>query len=304
MNTGSPDAPEEAAVHAYLKDFLMDPHVIDLPWPLRALLVHGLILPRRPAKSAKAYKQIWTANGSPLVHCCQQLAKGLGVEVGMAYGKPSFKDAIDRLIGSGIDEVCLLPLFPHAAMATTGSCVESVKKAINHRAALRVAPPFYAAPAFIKPLAKSLENVDEHILFSYHGLPIRHLKKMPSPDYRFQCMETTQAVVAEAGIPEERYSVAFQSRMGRAKWMEPYTEAMLKKLPSLGKRRLAVICPSFFCDCLETLGEIEIHGKETFLKAGGESFRTIPCLNDSPAAFQCLETLMADVDQWPEGGKP
>ncbi len=301
MNTGSPDAPEEAAVRVFLEKFLMDPHVIDLPWLARTLLVRGIILPRRPAESAKAYKQIWTADGSPLVHYCTELAKGLNIEVGMAYGKPSFKDAIERLLNSGAEEICLLPLFPHAAMATTGSCIERVKKAINHRAALRVVPPFYTEPAFIQPLAKSLENVNEHILFTYHGLPIRHLKKInpsKSPNYHIQCLETTQAIVAEAGIPEEHYSVSFQSRLGRTKWIEPYTEEMLKKLPSLGKKRLAVICPSFFCDCLETLGEIEIHGKETFLAAGGETFRTIPCLNNSAAAFQCLETLMADAENW------
>jgi len=299
MNTGSPDAPEEAAVRVFLKDFLMDPHVIDLPWPLRALLVHGLILPRRPVESAKAYQQIWTENGSPLVHCCTELAARLNVELGMAYGNPSFKDAVERLLASGVDEICLLPLFPHYAKATVGACIEGVGEAIKNRAALRVVPPFYIEPSFIQPLATSLENVDEHILFSYHGLPLRHLKKMDSPDYRVQCMETTKAIVAEAGIPEERYSVSFQSRMGRTRWMEPYTEEMLKKLPSLGKKRLAVICPSFFCDCLETLGEIEIHGQETFLAADGESFRMIPCLNNTPAAFQCLKTLMADAGNWP-----
>ncbi|RKX39539.1 MAG: ferrochelatase, partial [Verrucomicrobia bacterium] len=149
--------------------------------------------------------------------------------------------------------------------------------------------------AFIQPLAESLADVNEHILFSYHGLPIRHLEKMDPPDYRVQCMETTKAIAAKAGIPEERYSVSFQSRLGRAKWMEPYTEETLRKLPSLGEKRLAVICPGFFCDCLETLEEIGIRGKEIFMKAGGESFRMIPCLNDSPSAINCMETLMRDA---------
>lgn len=322
MNTGSPDAPEEAALRVYLKEFLMDPHVIDLPWPLRALLVHGLILPRRPAQSAKAYKAIWTENGSPLVHTCTELAKGLNVEVGMAYGNPSFKDAVERMLGSGIDEICLLPMFPHYAMATTGSCIEGVKTALKNRAALRVAPAFYAESSFIKPLAALLADVDEHLLFTYHGLPERHLKKtdptgshcLASPDccekespahatcYRFQCLETTKAIAEAAGMPKDRYSVSFQSRLGRARWLEPYTEETLRKLPTLGKRKLAVLCPSFFCDCLETLEEIEIRGKEIFMLAGGESFRMIPCLNDTPAAFQCLETLMAGVENWPVAG--
>jgi len=293
MNTGSPDAPTKEAVRRYLKTFLMDPHVIDLPWPLRALLVHGIILPRRPAESARKYREIWTKEGSPLVHCSKQLADGLGIEVGMAYGEPSYKDAIERLLASGIDEIVLLPLFPHHAMATTGACIAAAKAAIGNRATLRVVPPFHTDPSFIQPLAQSLADVDEHILFSYHALPLRHLEKTGSPDYRFQCLETTLAIATAAGIPEERYSVAFQSRMGRAKWTQPYTEEVLEKLPGLGKTRLAVICPSFFCDCLETLEEIGIRGRETFLAAGGKSFRLIPCLNHSPAAFQCLETLMS-----------
>ena len=299
MNTGSPEAPEEVAVRSYLKAFLMDPLVIDLPKPLRAGLVHGLILPRRPAKTAKAYQEIWTKNGSPLVHYGKQLAKELGVEVGMAYGQPSFNEAVERLLATGVDEIRLLPLFPHYAMATVGSCVRGVKKAIRNRAALRVVPPFYNHPAFIRPLAESVADADEHILLSYHGLPLRHLKKRGVPDYRVQCGETTRGIIDKAGIAAGAYSVSFQSRMGRTKWMEPYTEELLKKLPSLGKTRLAVLCPSFFCDGLETLGEIEIHGRKLFMDAGGESFRTIPCLNTSPAAFECLETLMSESQRWP-----
>ncbi len=299
MNTGSPDAPTKEAVRRYLGAFLMDSHVIDLPWPLRALLVHGIILPRRPAESAKKYRAIWTPDGSPLVRHSTELAKQLDVEIGMAYGQPSFREAVDRLIDSGADEIALLPLFPHSAMATTGSCIANVKKALRGRAALRVVPPFFNHPAFVQPLAESLKNREEHILFSYHGLPLRHLEKSGAPDYRVQCLETTRAIAAAAGLPEERYSVAFHSRMGRAKWLKPYTEEMLEKLPALGIKQLAVICPSFFCDCLETLEEIGMRGRETFLAAGGESFRLIPCLNASPAAVQCLEELMATADHWP-----
>ena len=300
MNTGSPEAPEEAALRTYLKEFLMDPYVIDLPWPQRALLVYGLILPRRPAESAKAYAKIWTENGSPLVHCCSDLAKGLGVEVGMAYGKPSIKDAIERMLAEGVDEVCLLPMFPHYAMATTGSCIAGVKAALNNRAALRVAPPFFDEPTFIQPLAESLAEVDEHILFTFHGLPERHLEKdARTANYRIRCLETSRLIATAAGIPEERYTVSFQSRLGRAKWLEPYTEETLRQLPSRGIKQLAVICPSFFCDCLETLEEIEIRGQKIFLEAGGESFRMIPCLNNSPAAVLCLETLMSNANHWP-----
>ncbi len=300
MNTGSPKAPEEAELRVYLKQFLMDPYVIDLPWLQRALLVYGLILPRRPVESAKAYAKIWTEHGSPLVHYCTELAKGLKAEVCMAYGSPSVKDTVERMLSEGVDEVCLLPMFPHYAMATTGSCIAGVKAAIKGRVSLRVAPPFYNEPTFIDPLAASLADVDEHLLFTYHGLPERHLKKdARTANYRTQCVETSQLIAKAAGIPEERYSISFQSRLGRAKWLEPYTEETLRTLPDQGIKQLAVICPSFFCDCLETLEEIEIRGQKIFLEAGGESFRMIPCLNDSPAAFHCLETLMENTSHWP-----
>ncbi len=325
MNTGSPEAPTAEALRVYLKEFLMDPYVIDLPFPLRYALVHGAILPKRPAQSAEAYAAIWTENGSPLIHTCSKLTSALRekidepIEMIMAYGNPSVARGVDKLLEDGVDEICLLPMFPHYAMATTGGCTAVVKKAIRGRAALRVVPPFYLEPTYIQPLAASLERVQEHILFSYHGLPERHLKKTdptghhclatpdccekPSPAhatcYRHQCFETTRAIVAAAGIKEDRYSMAFQSRLGRAKWMEPYTDQVLTELPGKGIKQLAVICPAFFCDCLETLEEIELRGRETFLAAGGESFRMIPCLNDSQAGLDCLSALVARAGHWP-----
>ncbi len=325
MNTGSPDAPTEEAVREYLREFLMDPYVIDLPFPLRYALVHWAILPKRPAESAEAYRAVWTENGSPLIHYCTTLAQGLNaamdepLEACMAYRNPSAAAAVDKLLAQGVDEICLLPMFPHYAMATTGGCTALVKKVLKGRAKLRVAPPFYNMPELIEPLAASLQDVTEHILFSYHGLPVRHLKKtdptgshcMQAPDccekqspahqtcYRHQCFETTKRVVEKAGIANDRYTLAFQSRLGRDQWLEPYTDQVLRDLPEKGIKELAVICPAFLCDCLETLEEIEIRGKKTFLEAGGESFRMIPCLNDSPAAFRCLETLVAGAADWP-----
>jgi len=295
MNIGSPEAPTEAAVRDYLAKFLKDSHVINLPWPLRAALVHGIILPRRPTKSAELYKKIWTENGSPLVHACTELANGLNIELAMTYGNPSIQNAIEKLLEAEVEEICLLPLFPQSAMATTGACIAKVETELKGRATLRVVPPFYNHPAFIQPLAESLADVDEHILFSYHGLPLRHLKKMQAPDYRVQCMKTTKAITTAAGIPAAHYSVSFQSRLGRAQWMKPYTEETLRQLPALGKKRLAVICPGFFCDGLETLEELGLRGKKIFMEAGGKSFRMIPCLNASPAAFQCLKTLINDI---------
>jgi len=328
MNTGSPDEPTEAAVRVYLEQFLMDPYVIDIPFPVRYAIVHWAILPKRPAESAEAYASIWTENGSPLIHFCSNLTKGLQenrndpVEMIMAYGNPSIEYGVGRLLDAGVDEVCLLPMFPQYAMATVGSCVAGVKKELKRRrssATLRVVPPFYNEPTYIQPIADSLKHVDEHILFSYHGLPVRHLKKtdpthhhcMASPDccntpslahdtcYRHQCLATTRAIAETAGLNPDRYQVSFQSRLGRAQWMEPYTDKVLEELPAKGIRKLALVCPAFFCDCLETLEEIEIRGKETFLEAGGESFRMIPCLNDSPAALHCLETLAGGAGDWP-----
>ncbi|HEY5653070.1 MAG TPA: ferrochelatase [Pontiella sp.] len=325
MNTGSPDAPTETALHSYLGEFLMDPYVIDLPKPLRYLLVKGLILPRRPAESAKAYASIWTDKGSPLVHYCSQLTHALQskynepIELGMAYGTPSFKNALEKLLSAGAEEICLLPMFPQYAMSTVGSCLAGVKKALKGRAPLRIVPPFYKEPTYIQPLANALKGTEEHILFSYHGLPLRHLKKtdptghhcMSSAEccheasiahdtcYRYQCLSTTREIVEAASIKEGQYSVSFQSRLGRDKWMEPYTEEMLRTLPLNGKKNLVVVCPAFFCDCLETLEEIEIRGRELFMEAGGESFRVIPCLNDSEAGINCLNILMTNAANWP-----
>jgi ferrochelatase len=329
MNTGSPDSTQVTDLRRFLKEFLMDPYVIDMPWITRAMLVNWIILPRRPAESAKAYKEIWTEHGSPLIHYCRKLTEGLNatqeepVMMGMAYGNPSFKSAVGKLLDLGVEEICLIPMFPHYAMATTGSCVAGVKGELKRRKSvigLRVVPPFYIEPTYINPLAESLTGMEEHILFSYHGLPERHLKKtdptghhcLSSAEccseasmahdtcYRFQCLSTTRAIVKAANISTENYSVSFQSRLGRDKWLEPYTDQVLEELPARGIKHLAVICPAFFCDCLETLEEIEIRGKETFMKAGGESFRMIPCLNNTPAAFQCMETLMASAGNWPE----
>ncbi len=328
MNTGSPDAPTEAALRTYLEQFLMDKYVIDIPFPIRYAIVHWAILPKRPAQSAEAYESIWTENGSPLIHYCSNLVDGLKaklddpVEMIMAYGNPSVGHGIGKLLDAGVDEICLLPMFPQYAMATVGSCVAGVKSELKRRkcnATLRVVPPFYNEPTYFESVAESLKEVDEHILFSYHGLPVRHLKKTdptgahcmtsstccsePSMAhdtcYRHQCFATTRAITEAANIPTDRYHISFQSRLGRAQWMEPYTEETLRQLPANGIKELAVVCPAFFCDCLETLEEIEIRGRETFLDAGGDSFRMIPCLNDSVAGLHCLQTLMLDSGSWP-----
>ncbi len=328
MNTGSPDSPGIADVRRYLGQFLMDPYVVDLPWPMRALLVHGIILRTRPKKTASAYQSIWTENGSPLVHCCTELANGVRahfsepVELAMAYGHPSLPTAVNHLLDAEAHEICLLPLFPHYAMATVGSCIGWLEKTLDKTgssAQVRVAPPYYDEPAYINPIAKKLEEADEYILFSYHGVPERHLRKTDPTGrhclktshcchrhseahatcYRHQCHMTTAAIAQAAHLPRDRFRISFQSRLGKDKWIDPYTDETLKQLPAQGIKRLAVLCPAFFCDCLETLEEIEMGGKDLFMEAGGESYRMIPCLNCGPEGIRCLETLMKRADHWP-----
>ena len=332
MNTGSPDSPEVKDVKNYLGQFLMDPYVIDLPYPARALLVYGIILNTRPKKSAEAYKSIWTENGSPLIHYCNQLTEALKllhndpVELAMAYGNPSLPNAIDNLIEKDVDEICLLPLFPQYAMATVGSCIGWLKKILKQKkytGTVRIAPPYHNHSSYIDPIAEKITDSDEHILFSYHGIPERHLKKADptkkhcmklkdccnqinrdahSVCYRQQCFETTKLIVEKANLSNDRYTISFQSRLGANKlneWLKPYTDKTLEDMPKKGIKNLAVLCPAFFCDCLETLEEIEDEGKEIFMNAGGKSYRMIPCLNDSDEGINCLNTIMKNANNWP-----
>lgn len=321
MNTGSPDSTSVKDVRRFLGEFLMDPHVIDLPWFLRALLVKGIILPRRPKHSAEAYRHIWTDAGSPLTVHTHAIADSLQtrinmpVSAAMRYGNPSFARAIDGLVADGITEIVLLPLFPHYAMATTGSCIDAVKHylATNHAGCqLTVCPPFFHQPEYLKALQNELDPIladpDQHVLFSFHGLPEKHIRRTDptghhclqsanccttdSPAhatcYRAQCLKT----VAGLNLPTDRISVAFQSRLGRAKWLRPYTADLIRALPKKGVTKLSVVCPSFVCDCLETLEEIAIQGKEIFLAAGGESLTLIPCPNESPAMIDALAKIL------------
>jgi ferrochelatase len=296
LNTGSPDRPTIPAVRRYLKAFLMDSNVIDLPWIFRALLVHGIILPRRPPKTAAAYQSIWTTNGSPLVHHTTTLAQKLEQEinqpvaVGMGYGTPSIANAIDLLLKQKCTQIDVLPLFPHFAQATSGSGIQQTKKILNNRAILRVIPPFYNHPAYIDLLAKSLKNLTGHLLISYHALPLRHIKKMAAPTYLDQCNATTTALIKTANLNPDFVHVAFQSRMGR-NWIQPDTSEQLQTFPQQGIKHLTVICPSFFCDGLETLEEIHQRAKHTFLQSGGKTFRPLPSPNSTAAAIHCLKQL-------------
>jgi len=324
VNLGSPDSPSVPDVRRYLREFLMDGRVLDAPWPVRFLVVHALILPFRPRQSAEAYQKIWTPDGSPLVATSRKVMQELQqrarvpVELAMRYQNPSIVSAVDKLAAQGVEDLLLIPLFPHYAMSSYETAVVRVRAVLQRRAPrmrLTVEPPFFERPDYLEALVASAEphlaDGYDHLLFSFHGLPERHLRKsdpthrhclqvndccaVASPAqatcYRAQCFRTVEAFVRRAGVT--RYSVSFQSRLGREPWLTPYTDQELVRLAQAGVRNLRVICPTFVADCLETLEEIGMRGRELFLGAGGTEFRLIPCLNTHPLWIRTLENMVA-----------
>ena len=325
VNLGSPDSPSVPDVRRYLREFLMDGRVLDVNWLVRFCVVHFAILPSRPKRSAEAYHKIWTPTGSPLVVISRKVQAKLQqrvavpVELAMRYQNPSIPDAVRRLKLKGVKELLLIPLFPHYAMSSFESAVERVKEVAARLAPemrVQVQPPFFDEPDYIQALVASAEDYlkkgFDHLLFSFHGLPERQLRKTdpsgrhclrvdnccetPSPAhatcYRAQCFKTVAAFVKKAGIPKEKYSIAFQSRLGRDPWLKPYTDYELVALPSRGIKKLLVTCPAFVSDCLETLEEIGLRGRESFLAAGGAELTLIPCLNEHPLWVETLEKMV------------
>jgi len=323
VNLGSPDSWEVRDVKKYLDEFLMDANVIDVPWIIRVLIVKGFILPKRPKYSSEAYKKIWTIDGSPLIVISKKVKEklinhiDLPIELGMRYGNPSIASTIKNLKkdNSEIQQILLVPLYPHYAMSSYGTVVDKVRSELSNLypdITLNILSNFYNDKLYINTLSESirpfLENDYDHILFSYHGLPERHLKKtdptkkhclrvencciVESPAhqycYRHQVFETTKLTIEALGISRKKYSISFQSRLGWDKWLDPNTESMLIKLANTGVKKLLVVCPAFVSDCLETLEEIEIRGKENFLSAGGEELILIPCLNDNQIWIETL----------------
>ena len=335
MNLGSPDSTEIHDVKRYLDEFLMDERVIDKPFLQRYLLVKGIITRFRSPKSAEAYKSIWMKEGSPLMVLSYQLQQALQqqveepVAVAMRYGNPSPKTAFDELAAkySSLEEVILVPLYPHYAMSSYETAVvyaEQMHKKGNYKFKLRSIKPFYNAVDYIAALAESikpyLQQEYDHILFSYHSIPERQVLKLgnknshnltnddccgsdPSTSkycYRHQCFETTKLVAEKLGISNNKFSVSFQPRLGRAEWLKPYTALRLGAMPDEGIKKLLVVFPAFISDCLETLEEIAIEGRHTFLNAGGQEFTPIPCLNVHP---EWVKTLAGWVGQIREGKK-
>jgi ferrochelatase len=332
INLGTPKSPSPKDVRAYLNDFLMDSHVIDTPWLLRRLLVSAFILPFRPKQSALAYASIWSEQGSPLLVYSEKLRHGLAqaldapVALGMRYGEPSIEQAIADLTDQGVNEVTVVPLYPQFADSTVTTSIQKVKALLPPHTQAKFVDAFYADEGYQHALALSVrqalpENFD-HLLLSYHGLPERQLTKadpsgthclqqencceVPSVAhatcYRHQVFATSQALINALGLRPEQYSISFQSRLGRLPWLQPYTDQVLAELPGRGVKNLAVACPAFVADNLETLEEMGIRGRQTFLAAGGESFHLIPCLNDDPAWLKALATLIhAPISSPPPG---
>lgn len=325
VNLGSPNSTSVADVRSYLNQFLMDPYVVDLPWPIRRLLV-SLILLKRPAESAHAYQSIWWDEGSPLVVISQRLAKQVEplwehgpVELAMRYAQPSIESAVLKLAKQGVKEITLFPLYPQFADSTTTTVIEETKRQIkqhNLSIKLNTVDAFYNNAAYIDALVASvkpqLEAGFDHLLLSFHGLPERHLHKNDAKAaeylnnetccsaadaqtiakcYRVQCFLTAQAFAEKAGLTTEQWSVSFQSRLGRAKWIEPYTEQRLDELAKQGVKKLLVMSPAFVADCIETLEELGIRGKEQFMAAGGEELVLLPCLNDNAQWAQVVAGL-------------
>ncbi|MDH1076657.1 ferrochelatase [Pseudomonas nitroreducens] len=324
VNLGSPASTRVEDVRRYLDQFLMDPYVIDLPWPIRRLLV-SLVLRKRPEESAHAYASIWWDDGSPLVVLSRRLQEAVRpfwshgpVELGMRYGEPSIEGALLRLSQQDITQVTFAPLYPQFADSTTTTAIEEARRVMREhglKLELKVLPPFYAEPEYRQALVDSvkpyLEQPYDHLLLSFHGLPESHIRKLvkdKSHDltasssrgvhedvmavcYRSQCLRTAEDFAAGAGLEDGRWSVSFQSRLGRNKWIEPYTEAQLDKLGKQGVKRLLVMCPAFVADCIETLEEIGQRGNEQFRAAGGEELVLVPCLNDQELWARALAKL-------------
>jgi ferrochelatase len=314
MNLGSPDSTEVKDVSKYLKEFLMDKRVLDTPYITRAILVNGIIAPFRSPKSAHAYRSVWTKDGSPLIVFTRQLQKLVQaqmtepVEIAMRYGNPGMQEAYDNVLAKQPDtqEVILLPLYPHYAMSSYETAVahaQDVHKKGKYPFKTTTIKPFYNEPNYLEALRDSIapylaQDYDQ-VLFSFHGIPERHLLKsdpthnhclkvadccnMPSVAhatcYRHQCYQTAHLVAGKLNIPKKKYAISFQSRLGRSEWIKPYTAARLTELPGEGVKKLLVVCPAFVSDCLETLEEIAMQGKESFISSGGTSLTLIPCLN-------------------------
>ena len=310
-NLGTPDAPTPAALRRYLGEFLWDRRVVDLPRPLWWLILNGIILRTRPARSARAYQKVWGEQGSPLMATSrrqqQKLQQQLDarepgryvVALGMRYGNPSIAAALEELQRADVESIMVLPLYPQNSCSTTASTLDAVGEALRRTRAvpsLRFIADYHDHPLYIRALADSVREqwqqreAGEKLLLSFHGTPVR-FRNEGDPYYR-QCMKTAELVAAELGLAEERWLVTFQSRFGREEWLQPYTDKTLERLAGEGIKQVDVICPGFSADCLETLEEIAGENRELFLCAGGEALHYIPALNERDAHIAMMAELV------------
>jgi ferrochelatase len=330
INLGSPESPEPKDVKPYLDEFLMDKYVIDVPYLLRALLVRGIILRKRPEESAHAYKKIWWEEGSPLIVLSERMHKkvqplsNVPVSLAMRYGSMTIEKGLQELHDQGVTEVLLFPLYPQYAMASTLTILvlaEEIRKKKFPDMKFNDVPAFYNKPDYIKNLSDSIKthlgDFDyDQLVFSYHGIPERHVRKtdktkshkkfitnkmcceVGTPEaefcYRTHCYETTRLIVEQLQIPKDKYCVTFQSRLAGDKWLEPYTDVEINNMPAKGIKKIAVVTPAFVTDCLETLEEIAMRAKEDFEENGGEDFLAIPCLNDDNEWCQTVGNWIND----------
>jgi protoporphyrin/coproporphyrin ferrochelatase len=315
INLGTPEAPDAPSVRRYLAEFLSDPRVVEIPRLVWLPLLHGVILNTRPAQSAKGYEHIWmkSTNESPLKAYTRLQAEKLSalanegalgdapivVEYAMRYGEPALAEGVGALMAKGCERILLLPLYPQYAASTTATAFDAVARVLSkmrRQPTLRFAPPYFDDPAYIEALAESLrENLaaldfePEVVLASFHGLPQFQIDK--GDPYQSQCEETLRLLRAATGMDDKRLQLSFQSRFGRAKWIEPYTSEKVRALASEGVKRLAIVAPGFSADCLETIEELGVEIRDEFLAAGGEKFAPLPCLNDSEAGMRLVAAL-------------
>ena len=330
LNLGTPDAPRTPEVRRYLRQFLSDPRVIDIPAVPRWLLLNLVILPFRPARSAEAYQKVWMPEGSPLLVYSQAFTAAVAerlrgeyeVELGMRYGNPSIASAVERLRSRGVTHLTVLPLYPQYAASSTASSIDELLRVVRaswDTVPLRVMPAFFDHPGFLEAFTQVIQPAldqlrPDHVLFSFHGLPERQIQKSdptgrhclsgPSccdalgPEnercYRAQSFFTARTLASRLDLPKDAWSVSFQSRLGRTPWIQPFTDVHLDALGKAGVKRLAVVCPSFVADCLETLEEIGIRAREQFERLGGEGFALVPSLNAHPAWVDATVQMVRD----------
>lgn len=313
VNLGSPSAPTTSAVRRFLKEFLWDPRVVNLPRFLWWIILHFLVLPFRPRKAKKAYKKIWQKKGSPLVYLTQQLVDKVDGEIGdtnysidcvMRYGKPSIRKQLAQYRKNKIDELIVIPLYPQYSSTTTASVYDDVIKHVMKWwsiPSIRFVSEYHQHPLYIDAIASSVKQSwkqngrNKLLVMSFHGLPDK-LTEWGDP-YFHQCHRTAELIAKKLSLSKKQWKIVFQSRFGKAKWLQPYCVEVLQTLPKKGIKNIDIICPGFAADCLETLEEIELENKEIFLKAGGKSYRYIPALNDSKKHVELMIELIKEDKQ-------